>query len=72
MEAQVSMCFLFGVISVALRVGPDCRASGGFRKACSDENNSWPAALEITEVVCLSLSSSLLHVLSDVIYCVFL
>lgn len=51
---------------------PDREASGGFRKGCNDENNSWPAGLGITEVVCLSLSSSLLYVLSDFIYCVFL
>lgn len=51
---------------------PDCKASRELRKGCSDENNSWPAGLEITEVVCLSLSSSLLYVLSGFIYCVFL
>lgn len=62
----------FGVISIALREVPDCKASGGFGKGCGDENNSWPAGLGIAEVVCLSLSSSLLYVLSDFIYCVFL
>lgn len=53
-------------------LGPECKASGGFWKGCSDENNSWPAGLGTTEGVCLSLSSSLLYVLSDFIYCVFL
>lgn len=35
---------------------PDCKASEGSEKDAVAENNSWPAGLEITEVVCLSLS----------------
>lgn len=66
------MCFLFGVISVVLRVGLDCRVFGGFRKVCSDENNSWFVVLEIIEVVCLLFFLLLLYVFLDVIYCVFL